>query len=260
MTSLLPHQHRSTSDRLLNNYLSSQKQLSTSLLTLLSHSHSSSSSLLAYVTSSPGVLFPVRRAVQYAAFEGPSDNDGDSGSSGKWNEYIQSLENFRKDLKDVHSLEEELSQVKRDREILVSRLIKATKSKPSKKDILRGTPSRSGGSHAGGSDAGGSVISFRSDDSERTSGGTSKRQSKLAEAQAEVLGCEEHLRGLEVRLEQERSKVCGRESFNLTLLTIHQVMQQGLLERFKAMEDVGRMWQRQARLGIAELQRADGRE
>ena len=37
-------------------------------------------------------------------------------------------------------------------------------------------------------------------------------------------------------------------------------MQQGLLERFKAMEDVGRMWQRQARLGIAELQRADGRE
>jgi hypothetical protein len=38
---------------------------------------------------------------------------------------------------DVHTLEEELSQVKRDREILVSRLIKATKSKPSKKDILR---------------------------------------------------------------------------------------------------------------------------
>ena len=215
MTSLLPHQHRSTSDRLLNNYLSSQKQLSTSLLTLLSHSHSSSSSLLAYVTSSPGVLFPVRRAVQYAAFEGPSDPEADSGSSGKWNEYIQSLENFRKDLKDVHTLEEELSQVKRDREILVSRLIKATKSKPSKKDILRGTASRNGGSLAGGSDAGGSVLSFRSDDSERTSGGTSKRQAKLAEAQAEVLGCEEHLRGLEVRLEQERSKVGRRDRIHL---------------------------------------------
>ncbi|KAJ9108146.1 hypothetical protein QFC19_002614 [Naganishia cerealis] len=241
MSSLLPNQHRSTSDRLLNNYLSSQKQLSTALLTLLSHSHSSSSSLLAYVTSSPGVLFPVRRAVQYAAFEGPSSgaayNDSD-GNSGKWNEYIQSLENFRVDLKQVHSLEEELSQVKRDREILVSRLIKATRSKPSKKDILRGTTK----SQSGASEAGGSVLSFRSDESEKTSGGTSKRQTKLAEAQAEVLGCEEHLRSLEVRLEDERSKV----------------MKHGLMERFKAMEDVGRMWQRQARLGIAELQRADG--
>lgn len=39
-----------------------------------------------------------------------------------------------------------------------------------------------------------------------------------------------------------------------------QVMKHGLMERFKAMEDVGRMWQRQARLGIAELQRADGRK
>jgi hypothetical protein len=39
-----------------------------------------------------------------------------------------------------------------------------------------------------------------------------------------------------------------------------QVMKHGLMDRFKAMEDVGRMWQRQARLGIAELQRADGRE
>ncbi|KAJ9105456.1 hypothetical protein QFC21_001827 [Naganishia friedmannii] len=250
MTSLLPHQHRSTSDRLLNNYLSSQKQLSTSLLTLLSHSHSSSSSLLAYVTSSPGVLFPVRRAVQYAAFEGPGSANGgypDTSSageanSGKWNEYIQSLEQFRKDLKQVHSLEEELSQVKRDREILVSRLIKATRSKPSKKDILRGTAK----SHSGaGSDNGmsnGSVLSFRSDESEKTSGGTSKRQTKLADAQAEVLGCEEHLRSLEVRLEEERSRV----------------MKHGLMDRFKAMEDVGRMWQRQARLGIAELQRADG--
>lgn len=209
MSSLLPNQHRSTSDRLLNNYLSSQKQLSTSLLTLLSHSHSSSSSLLAYVTSSPGVLFPVRRAVQYAAFEGPTQGDGSGGDaqSGKWNEYIQSLENFRKDLKQVHTLEEELSQVKRDREILVSRLIKATKSKPSKKDILRGQTAGGGSSRSDAGHSNASVLSFRSDDSERTSGGTSKRQTKLAEAQAEVLGCEEHLRGLEVRLEEERSKV-----------------------------------------------------
>lgn len=39
-----------------------------------------------------------------------------------------------------------------------------------------------------------------------------------------------------------------------------QVMRHGLMERFKAMEDVARMWLRQARLGINELERESGRE
>lgn len=228
---------------------SSQKQLTTALLTLLSHSHSSTSSLLAYVTSSSGVIYPVRKAVQNAGFEGPistsSSSSFDGGSDdftftdegGKWNHYIQSLENFRKELKEVHSLEEELSQVKRDREILVSRLIKATKSRPTKAELSSGSLSASGGLTRSNS----SVLSFGSDGSGTTGGGggagRSKRANKLAEAQAEVLGCEDHLRNLEVRLEEERSKV----------------IKHGLLERFHAMEDVARMWQRQARLGIAEL-------
>ncbi len=37
-------------------------------------------------------------------------------------------------------------------------------------------------------------------------------------------------------------------------------MKHGLMERFKAMEDVARMWLRQARLGINELERESGRE
>lgn len=253
MSHLLPgHGHRSPSDRLLNNYLSSQKQLTTALLTLLSHSHSSTSSLLAYVTSSSGVSFPVRRAVTNAGFEGPlsanaevglvgsdDEDDDQNGETGKWTHYIRSLESFRKELKEVHRLEEELSQVKRDREILVSRLIKATKARPSKSELQQ---SQSGG---GLSRSNGSVLSFNSDMSGTTAGGTSgrsKRAARLAEAQAEVLGCEEHLRALEVRLEEERSKV----------------MRHGLLERFQAMEDVGRMWIRQARLGIAELRQVNG--
>lgn len=253
MSHLLPgHGHRSPSDRLLNNYLSSQKQLTTALLTLLSHSHSSTSSLLAYVTSSSGVSFPVRRAVQNAGFEGPmsanadggmvgsdDDDDDQNGETGKWTHYIRSLESFRKELKDVHRLEEELSQVKRDREILVSRLIKATKARPSKSELQQGQQG------SGMTRSNGSVLSFNSDMSGTTAGGTSgrsKRAARLAEAQAEVLGCEEHLRALEVRLEEERSKV----------------MRHGLLERFQAMEDVGRMWIRQARLGIAELRQVNG--
>jgi hypothetical protein len=35
-------------------------------------------------------------------------------------------------------------------------------------------------------------------------------------------------------------------------------MKHGLMERFRAMEDVARMWLRQARLGINELERSNG--
>jgi hypothetical protein len=127
----------------------------------------------------------------------------------KWHEYISSLEHFRKELKEVHSLEEELSQVKKDREILVSRLIKATKSRPTKADIAAAAKASHNGSESGRTrHSNASVLSFGSDHSGTTTGGgRSKRQEKLAEAQAEVLGCEEHLRGLEVRLEEERNKV-----------------------------------------------------
>lgn len=202
---------------------SSQKQLTTALLTLLSHSHSSTSSLLAYVTSSSGVSYPVRRSVQNAAFEGPINSDqlysggddvrslnsngGGNGPEAKWHVYISSLEKFRKELKEVHQLEEELSQVKRDREILVSRLIKATKSRPTKADIA--AAASDSGSRRNRDSHNGSVLSFGSDGSGTTAGGAgrSKRAEKLAEAQAEVLGCEEHLRSLEVRLEEERNKV-----------------------------------------------------
>ena len=142
------------------------------------------------------------------------DSINGNATEAKWHEYIGSLEHFRKELKDVHLLEEELSQVKKDREILVSRLIKATKSRPTKADIA--AAAKASNSHAG-SESGrtrpsnSSVLSFGSDHSNTTAGGgKSKRAEKLAEAQAEVLGCEEHLRGLEVRLEQERNKVGQR--------------------------------------------------
>ncbi|WVO18516.1 hypothetical protein L204_106235 [Cryptococcus depauperatus] len=231
------HAHRSSSDRLLNNYLDSQKALSTSLLTLLSHSHSSTSSLLAYVTSSPGVLISVRRSVRHAAFEGPltpSMTDGGDvrESEGGWALYISSLDQFRRDLKEIHKLEEEISRVKRDREILVSRLIKATKGRPTKSDL-----SALANSYAAHPDIlQSSAASVLSDNSSVTSK-EGKRASKLAGAQAELLGCEEHLRGLEARIENERNKVMAR----------------GLEDRFRAMEVVGRMWIQQARKGLEDL-------
>jgi hypothetical protein len=134
------------------------------------------------------------------------DSDRGGATEANWHEYIGSLEHFRKELKEVHGLEEELSQVKKDREILVSRLIKATKARPTKADIAAAARSQSESGRTRHSNS--SVLSFGSDHSGTTAGGgKSKRAEKLAEAQAEVLGCEEHLRNLEVRLEEERNKV-----------------------------------------------------
>ncbi|TYJ57965.1 hypothetical protein B9479_001323 [Cryptococcus floricola] len=231
------HAHRSSSDRLLNNYL--QKSLSTSLLTLLSHSHSSTSSLLAYVTSSPGVIPTIRRSVRHAAFEGPLSPGMTEGSQlgsegeGGWAAYILSLDQFRKDLKQIHLLEEEISRVKRDREILVGRLIKATKGRPTKSDLSALATTY----NAQFDDPRSSRASVMSDSSSNTKAG--KREGKLADAQAELLGCEEHLRGLEVRIEAERNKVMTR----------------GLEQRFRAMEVVGRMWVQQAKRGLSDLDR-----
>ncbi|OCF77600.1 hypothetical protein I204_01592 [Kwoniella mangroviensis CBS 8886] len=251
MDALRPgHAHRSSSDRLLNNYLDSQKSLTTSLLTLLSHSHSSTSSLLAYVTSSPGVIVPIRRGVRHAAFEGPLsselmndphshsfDQDADHGQGG-WATYISSLDQFRKDLKQIHLLEEELSRVKRDREILVTRLIKSTKSRPTKSDLSALATSYA--SHNGPAQSSRiSVLSMSSNGSTTATNKESKRAGKLADAQAELLGCEEHLRGLEVRIENERNKV----------------MMRGLEERFRAMDVVGRMWVQQSKKGLRDLER-----
>lgn len=232
-----------------------QKSISGSLLTLLSQSHTSTSSLLAYVTSSPGVVHPVRRSVRHAGFEGPlaqslvenHHTGSDAGSvngvdhtSPGWAAYVSSLDKFRKDLKQIHLLEEELSRVKRDREILVSRLIKTTKSRPTKSDLsaLANSYTRPDGD----------VPSSRASTISVTSNGSSaskegKRATKLQEAQAELLGCEDHLRSLEVRIEHERNKV----------------MMRGLEERFRAMEVVGRMWVGQAKRGFSDLEKIHGK-
>ncbi|BEJ15357.1 hypothetical protein CspHIS471_0411240 [Cutaneotrichosporon sp. HIS471] len=252
--------HRSSSDRLLSNYLESQKLFTTSLLALLSQSHSSTSSLLAYVTSSPGVLLSVRRAVRHSAFEGPLSpsmlENPEAHMLGAehepptpgWAGYIRVLDDFRKDLKQIHLLEEEMTRVKRDKEILVSRLIRQTKTKPTKSDLkemakhlnaeqLRDFETMS--SRA-------SSLSLSSEVTGVTTGPggkESRRATKLKDAQVELLGCEEHLRALEVKIEDERNNV----------------MYRGLEERFRAMEVVSQMWLSQARQGLEDLEKLPGR-
>jgi hypothetical protein len=168
-------------------------------------------------------------------------NDDQPDSPG-WAAYVSSLEQFRKDLKQIHLLEEEMSRVRRDREILVTRLIKSTKSRPKKADLT--AMSAEYGHHRSPSamSSRGSTLSLSSVGSFNTK--ESKRANKLAEAQAELLGCEEHLRGLEVRIESERNNVMSR----------------GLEERFRAMEAVGRMWVRQAKRGLDDMEKQNGKQ
>lgn len=167
---------------------------------------------------------------------------GDGENLG-WAAYVSSLEDFRKNLKKIHELEEEMSRVKRDRQILVSRLIKTTKSRPTKRDIkdMSSSLSTSFRQNDGGSvlSSTGSAYSYSSDMSGHISTREAKRAQKMQEAQAELLGCEEHLRSLEVRIESERNKV----------------MYAGLEERFHAMEAVGQMWIGQARRGLQDLEK-----
>lgn len=154
-----------------------------------------------------------------------------------WAAFMSSMDAFRKDLKQIHHLEEEMSRVRRDREILVTRLIKSSKSRPTKSELAAMGSSYSQSNMSSRA----SSISVTSDGSAATKEG--KRAGKLADAQAELLGCEEHLRGLEVRIEKERNKV----------------MLRGLEERFRAMDAVGRMWVSQAKKGLADLDKAHGK-
>jgi hypothetical protein len=135
-----------------------------------------------------------------------------------------------------------MARVKRDREILVTRLIKNTKSRPTKSDLSAMA------NNYGSQRQEGSVVSSRASVRSMTSNGSTtvskeaKRSGKLQGAQAELLGCEEHLRGLEIRIEQERNNV----------------MMRGLEERFRAMEAVGRMWVSQGKKGLSDLEKMHG--
>lgn len=128
-----------------------------------------------------------------------------------------------------------MSRVKRDREILVTRLIKTTKKRPTKSDL-----SAIASDYRSNMSSRASVSSFNSNVSSASKEG--KRAGKLADAQAELLGCEEHLRALEVRIEHERNVVMTR----------------GLEDRFRAMEAVGRMWVSQAQKGLDDLEKVHG--
>ncbi|KAJ3522692.1 hypothetical protein NMY22_g11779 [Coprinellus aureogranulatus] len=137
--------------------------------------------------------------------------------------YAAAVEEWRDMLRGLHALEEEVGSVIRDREILVTRLIKASKSSKPSSSHPR-TPSSSSLNLAG---------------SYRTLAPTT---TKLAAAQSELQACETHLAAKERELEVRRI----------------QVIRDGLTLRARAMAETGRAWQQLGREAVEVVERELG--
>ncbi|KAJ2913556.1 hypothetical protein MD484_g6855, partial [Candolleomyces efflorescens] len=197
--------HRSADARLLSNLVSHEKDYSKQLQALLTASQSSLGSLTAYAAASPPATS--RTILNVAAILAAAD--------GAHQRYASAVEEWRDMLRGLHALEEEVANVIRDREILVTRLIKAskssTKSASSSTSHLR-SPS-------------GSSLNLNAIP------GTS---TKLAAAQSELQACETHLATKERELDVRRV----------------QVIRDGLILRGRALSDVGWTWSELGREAI----------
>ncbi|KAF8321203.1 hypothetical protein DL93DRAFT_2043966, partial [Clavulina sp. PMI_390] len=163
----------SAQTRLLNNLLKSTKEYTSSLTSLLVISHTSHSGLQAYASASNpstvSAIFGVAQALQ--------------GADDALVRYAQEVDHWRERLKEVKAAEEEVANILRDREILVTRLIKVSSKKPTRDSVMSipGSPNAS-------------VLSLNL-----------TPQQRLSAAQAELQGCEKLLSEKQRQLDQIRS-------------------------------------------------------
>ncbi|KDQ12630.1 hypothetical protein BOTBODRAFT_413835 [Botryobasidium botryosum FD-172 SS1] len=161
--------HRSNDTRLLTSLIKSERDYTTSLNSVLMHSYTSSASLKAYASASSPSMGNI--IISIAGLFAAADD--------ALKKYVASVEAWREELKEIKELEDELGVVLRDREILVTRLVKVTKQKPP-----TAPPPSTGYSRFGGG----------------------QPETKLSLAQAELQACEAHLAGMESELEVRRRR------------------------------------------------------
>ncbi|KAJ3793561.1 hypothetical protein GGU11DRAFT_818607 [Lentinula aff. detonsa] len=192
--------HRSADSRLLANLISHEKEYTNQLQSLLNLSHASFNSLSAYAASSPPPASQVILAVAGSL----------SNVDNALRVYAAAVEEWTKYLKELKDLEDEVGNVMRDREILVTRLLKASKSTPkpsSNRDSLMFSSSPPASS---------STLSLKSNEDPSTtyastsffsalSPGPMSANKKLQTAQAELQACEAHLAKKELELDGKRS-------------------------------------------------------
>ncbi|KAG2336738.1 hypothetical protein BDR05DRAFT_1011593, partial [Suillus weaverae] len=148
-----------------------------------------------------------------------------SGADGALQFYNQAVENWRDQLGHLVKLEEDITAILRDREILVTRLIKVSKSSKTTRDPRSSLVLSSGST---------SFISLPSTNS--TSHGSSS--TKLLKAQEELRVCEAHL--VTKELESEAFRV--------------SIAREGLGARRRALIDCGWAWGEMGKEGRRALQ------
>ncbi|THU96049.1 hypothetical protein K435DRAFT_665193 [Dendrothele bispora CBS 962.96] len=218
--------HRPSDSRLLTSLISHEKDLLKSLSTLLSTSHASYTSLTAYAASSPPPSSQVILAVAGTLLHADEALKA----------YARGVEEWKTRLEGLKEKEEEVGNVVRDREILVTRVLKASvksvkqHQQHSSKEKDEGLGSMSVMAPASTS----STLSLSSLGSNNavvplygsTGGSGTGSNNKLQAAQAELQACEAHLAIKEAELERLRVGA----------------VTDGLRVRFRALAECGARW------------------
>ncbi|KAK0437327.1 hypothetical protein EV421DRAFT_1828507 [Armillaria borealis] len=204
--------HRPADSRLLTNLLSQEKDHSKQLQSLLDSSNVALTSLAAYASACPPPASQVILSVAGSL----------AGAAEAFRVYAVSIEQWRDYLTGLKDLEDEVAHIMRDREILVTRLIKASKSvtkSSSNRESLLLSPTSS-------------TLSLKSDENPSMSYTSSPTflslgaNKKLQNAQAELQACEAHLAMKEKELDVKR----------------FGAVRDGLAVRSKALTDCGWRW------------------
>ncbi|KAJ7457907.1 hypothetical protein B0H11DRAFT_2061911 [Mycena galericulata] len=204
--------HRPADSRLLANLLSQEKEYAKHLATFLDHSNASLASFTAYASASSPASAHLILAVAGSL----------AAADDALRHYAAAVDRWRDYLKGLKALEDEVGNIMRDREILVTRLIKA--SKPTvhnthSSSSLPLSPSQSQSS-----------LPFAS--------GSSSANTKLAAAQNELQACEAHLATKEAALNVHRAAL----------------VREGLAGRCRALAECGQRWSEAGRAGAATAQ------
>ncbi|KAG8732298.1 hypothetical protein FRC10_001018 [Ceratobasidium sp. 414] len=228
-------------NRLLTNLIKCEKEHHSALLALLVRSHTSLAALSAYAsTAAP----PVAQAL-LGGLEGciQAFAAADEGLRG----YAAAVEGWKEELREVRRVEDEVKAVVKDKDILVGRLIKASKQKIPTSSLQAGPAPIPNASYLAPASPSSSSFSLPSTSQPYGQGGyqytptphaTQHINSKLALAQRELHACEAHLAGKEAELAEVR----------------RSALTEGMARRCRAMAEVGLVWRERGEQGMGGLE------
>ncbi|KAH9475290.1 hypothetical protein JR316_0012401 [Psilocybe cubensis] len=210
--------HRPADSRLLTNLLQQEKEYIKQLNQVLDTSNVSLASFGAYAAASPR---PASQVIMSVAGSLAAADEA-------LRRYVHGVEEWRDAMRALKDAEDEVGNIMRDREILVTRLIKASKSHKSGSSNFRDSLLLGNQRFPSSSSLSSSFLGQQDSPSPSSSRPLSAAfsSSKLAAAQTELQACETHLAAKERELELKRNAA----------------IRDGLGARAKAMMECGWAW------------------